>query len=130
PSMFYYVILVATALAFVFCDRLRHSRIGYFWLAIREDEEAARASGIDTFRCKMIAVMISAAMTSFAGVFYAFFYNNLFPEQVFNISRSIEMILGPIIGGVGTLFGPILGAFILTGLAETLNAVMLHFGMD
>ena len=71
-------------------------------------------------RC--IAVMISAAVTSFAGVFYAFFYNNLFPEQVFNISRSIEMILGPIIGGIGTLFGPILGAFVLTGLAESLNA--------
>ncbi len=94
------------------------SRIGYFWLAIREDEQAARAAGIDTFRYKMYAVMISAAVTSFAGVFYAFFYNNLFPEQVFNISQSIEIILGPIIGGVGTLFGPILGAFVLTGLAE------------
>jgi branched-chain amino acid transport system permease protein len=63
-------------------------------------------------------------------MFYAFFYNNLFPEQVFNISRSIEMILGPFIGGVGTLFGPILGAFVLTGLAESLNSAMLAFGVD
>jgi branched-chain amino acid transport system permease protein len=78
----------------------------------------------------MYAVMISAAVTSFAGVFYAFFYNNLFPEQVFNISRSIEMILGPIIGGIGTLFGPIIGAFVLTGLAETLNAAMAALGID
>ena len=100
--------------AFVLCHLLLRSRIGYFWLAIREDEEAARAVGIDTFRYKMYAVMVSAAVTSFAGVFYAFFYNNLFPEQVFSISRSIEIILGPIIGGVGTLFGPILGAFVLT----------------
>jgi branched-chain amino acid transport system permease protein len=69
-------------------------------------------------------------MTSFAGVFYAFFYNSLFPEQVFSISRSIEMILGPIIGGVGTLFGPILGAFVLTGLAELLNAAMSAMGLD
>jgi branched-chain amino acid transport system permease protein len=106
------------------------SRIGYFWLAIREDEVAARAAGIDAFRYKMYAVMISAAVTSFAGVFYAFFYNNLFPEQVFNISRSIEMILGPIIGGIGTLFGPILGAFVLTGLAESLNAALAAFGVD
>ena len=106
------------------------SRIGYFWLAIREDEEAARAAGIDTFRYKMYAVMISAAVTSFAGVFYAFFYNNLFPEQVFNISQSIQMILGPIIGGVGTLFGPILGAFVLTGLAESLNSALTAFGLD
>jgi branched-chain amino acid transport system permease protein len=91
---------------------------------------AARAAGIDTFRYKMYAVMTSAAMTSFAGVFYAFFYNNLFPEQVFSIGRSIEMILGPIIGGVGTLFGPILGAFVLTGLAETLNSAMAAAGLD
>jgi branched-chain amino acid transport system permease protein len=128
--MFYYVILATTALVFVLCHFLVHSRIGYFWLAIREDEEAARAVGIDTFRYKMYAVMVSAAVTSFAGVFYAFFYNNLFPEQVFSISRSIEIILGPIIGGIGTLFGPILGAFVLTGLAEALNAVMGIFGFE
>ncbi len=130
PAMFYYVILAATALAFILSRVLMTSRIGYFWLAIREDEIAARAAGIDTFRYKMYAVMISAAVTAFAGVFYAFFYNNLFPEQVFNISRSIEIILGPVIGGVGTLFGPILGAFVLTGLAETLNSAMLYFGID
>jgi branched-chain amino acid transport system permease protein len=130
PTMFYYVILAATVLAFILCRWLIRSRIGYFWLAIREDEQAARAAGIDTFRCKMWAVTISAAITSFAGVFYAFFYNNLFPEQVFGISRSIEMILGPIIGGVGTLFGPILGAFVLTGLAETLNSAIGALGLD
>jgi branched-chain amino acid transport system permease protein len=130
PTMFYYVILAATALVFVLCRFLLRSRIGYFWLAIRENEQAARAVGINTFRYKIYAVMISAAATSFAGVFYAFFYNNLFPEQVFNIGRSIEMILGPVIGGVGTLFGPILGAFVLNSLAETLNAAMSAVGLD
>jgi branched-chain amino acid transport system permease protein len=128
--MFYYVILLATSLLFIVCHLLLRSRVGYFWLAIREDEQAARATGIDTFRYKMYAVMVSAAATSFAGVFYAFFYNNLFPEQVFSISRSIEIILGPIIGGVGTLFGPILGAFVLTGLAEVLNSAMTSFGIE
>jgi branched-chain amino acid transport system permease protein len=130
PTMFYYVMLAATVVAFLLCRLLLQSRMGYFWLAIREDEQAARAAGIDTFRYKMYAVMISAAVTSFAGVFYAFFYNNLFPEQVFNISRSIEMILGPIIGGVGTLFGPILGAFVLTGLAESVTSALSAFGID
>jgi branched-chain amino acid transport system permease protein len=130
PRMFYYVILAATALLFVLCHVLLHSRVGYFWLAIREDEPAARAAGIDTFRYKMIAVMVSAAVTSFAGVFYAFFYNNLFPEQVFGVGRSIEIILGPIIGGIGTLFGPILGAFVLTGLAEALHSIMTALGFD
>jgi len=130
PTMFYYVILAATVFALILSRLLLRSRMGYFWLAIREDEQAARAAGIDTFRYKMYAVMISAAVTSFAGVFYAFFYNNLFPEQVFNISRSIEMILGPIIGGIGTLFGPILGAFVLTGLAESVTSAMAAFGLD
>jgi branched-chain amino acid transport system permease protein len=130
PTMFYYVILFATVLVFGLCHVLLRSRVGYFWRAIREDEQAARATGIDTFRYKMYAVMVSAAVTAFAGVFYAFFYNNLFPEQVFGISRSIEIILGPVIGGIGTLFGPILGAFVLTGLAEALNAVMAAFGFD
>jgi branched-chain amino acid transport system permease protein len=130
PVMFYYILLAATALAFIGCRALLQSRIGYFWRAIREDEEAARSTGIDTFHYKMIAVVISASMTSFAGVIYAFYYNNLFPEQVFHISRSIEIILGPIVGGVGTLFGPILGAFVLTGLAETLNTVLAALGID
>ena len=130
PVMFYYVLLAATALAFIGCRALLQSRIGYFWLAIREDEEAARSVGIDTFRCKMIAVVISAAMTSFAGVIFAFYYNNLFPDQVFHIERSIEIILGPIVGGIGTLFGPILGAFVLTGLAETLTSALSALGVD
>ena len=130
PTMFYYVILAATVLAFLLCRLLLRSRLGYFWLAIREDEQAAQAVGIHAFRYKMIAVMVSAAVTSFAGVFYAFFYNNLFPEQVFSIARSIELILGPVIGGIGTLFGPILGAFVLTGLAEALNSLLTAFGVN
>jgi branched-chain amino acid transport system permease protein len=130
PTMFYYVMLTATLLALVLCRLLLRCRMGYFWLAIREDEQAARATGIDTFMYKMYAVMISAAVTSFAGVFYAFFYNNLYPENVFSISRSIEMILGPVIGGIGTLFGPILGAFVLTGLAESVTSAMAALGFD
>ena len=130
PVMFYYVLLAATVAIFILCRMLLRSRIGYFWLAIREDEQAARAAGIDTFRCKMAAVMVSAGLTSFAGVFYAFYYNNLFPEQVFHISRSIELILAPIVGGVGTLIGPILGAFLLTGMAETLTALLALVGID
>ena len=130
PEMFYYLILLLTVAAFVLCAWLLRSRAGYYWQAIRENEEAAQALGINTFRWKMLAVMISAAMTAFAGVFFAFYYNNLFPEQIFHISRSIEIILGPIIGGIGTLFGPIVGAFLLTGLAESLREVMLRLGVD
>ncbi len=69
-------------------------------------------------RCKMIAVVISAALTALAGVWNAFYYNNLFPETAFAMGRSIEFTLAPIIGGLGTLFGPFVGAVVLTGLGE------------
>ena len=130
PIMFYYLILAMTVLAFLLCRWLLGSRLGYFWQAVREDEDAARAVGIATFRTKMAAVVISAGLTSFSGMFYAFYYNNLFGEQVFSIGRSIEIILGPLIGGVGTLFGPVLGAFLLTGLAETLTEILGLIGVD
>lgn len=130
PIMFYYLILAVTALAFLLCRILLRMRIGHYWQAIREDEEAARTLGIDTFRYKMYAVVLSAGMTAVAGVFFAFYYNNLFPEQVFNIARSIELILAPIIGGVGTLFGPVLGAFLLTGLSESMHELLHVLGID
>jgi branched-chain amino acid transport system permease protein len=124
PVMFYYVMLVLMLLALAICRMLLRSRLGYYWLAIREDEQAARSLGINVFRCKIYAVVISAAMTSIAGVFFAFYYNNLFPEQVFHISRSIEIILGPIIGGIGTLVGPIVGAFVLTVFSEGMTEIL------
>jgi branched-chain amino acid transport system permease protein len=130
PAMFYYVILALTVAGFVLCHALLRSRVGYFWQAIREDEEAARSLGIDTFRYKMYAILISSGMTAPAGVVLAFYYNNLFPEQTFFILRSIEIILGPIIGGVGTLFGPVIGAFIISGLAEALQEFLTWYGFD
>jgi branched-chain amino acid transport system permease protein len=127
PAMYYYAILLLCALALLGCYYLLKSKAGYYWQAIRENEEAAQALGINTFRWKMLAVVISSAMTAVSGVFFAFYYNNLFPEQIFHISRSIEIILGPIIGGVGSLFGPILGAAVLTivgdGITEILGAM-------
>ena len=78
----------------------------------------------------MLAVVISSAMTAVAGVFFAFYYNNLFPEQIFNISRSIEIILGPVIGGVGTLFGPVLGAAVLAILADAITELLAAAGVE
>ena len=130
PQMFYYVMLALTAGAFALCAWLLRSRAGYYWQAIREDEQAAQALGINTFRWKMLAVILSSALTALAGVFYAFYYNNLFPEQTFHISRSIEIILGPVIGGVGTLFGPILGAAVLTILADAITEALAALGIE
>ena len=118
PLLFYYVILALAVGAFVLCRFLLESRLGRYWLAIREDPEAAQAVGVPVLRCKMIAIVISAALTALAGVWNAFYYNNLFPETAFAMGRSIEFTLAPIIGGLGTLFGPIVGAVVLTGLGE------------
>ena len=130
PIMYYYAMLLLCALAFVVCYLLLKSKAGYYWQAIRENEEAAQALGINTFRWKMLAVALSSAMTAVSGVFFAFYYNNLFPEQIFHISRSIEIILGPIIGGVGTLFGPILGAVVLTLLSDGITEALAAMGWE
>jgi len=130
PTMFYYVILALTAGALVLCRALLNSKLGYYWLAIREDQEAAEASGINLFRYKMIAVAISAGLSGIGGVWWAFYYNNLFPEPVFQTATSIGLILGTVVGGVGTLMGPIVGAFLLTPLGEVLTALTEGFDID
>jgi branched-chain amino acid transport system permease protein len=128
--LFYYLALALAAGAVIVVALIERSRLGYQWRAVREDEIAARALGIDAFAAKMAAVIISSAMTAVGGVFYAFYYNNLFPSQVFEISRSIELILAPIVGGPGTVFGPVVGAFVLTPLGEGLIAITGRFGIN
>jgi branched-chain amino acid transport system permease protein len=130
PALFYYVALALAAGGALLAAWLRHSPLGYRWLAVREDPEAASALGINVFRARMVAMAISSSMTAVGGVFYAFYSRNLFPSQVFDIGRSIELILAPIVGGLGTVFGPIVGAFILTPLGEALIAVTESLGVN
>jgi len=128
--LFYYLALILAAGGVALAARLVRSRLGYHWVAVREDEQAARSLGIDAFRAKMTAVLVSSGMTAVGGVFYAFYNNNLFPGQIFDIGRSIELLLGPIVGGLGTVFGPVVGAFILTPLGEGLIALTQRLGID
>ena len=128
--LFYYLALALASGAVLMVALIVRSRLGYRLIAVREDETAARALGIDAFAVKMAAVVIPSAMTAVGGVFYAFYYNNLFPSQVFEMSRSIELILAPIVGGLGTVFGPVIGAFVLTPLGEVLIAVTARLGVD
>jgi branched-chain amino acid transport system permease protein len=128
--LFYYVGLALALGAVILTAWLKDSRLGYQWRAVREDQQAARALGIDILAAKMKAAAISAAMTAVGGVFYAFYYDSLFPAQVFGIGRSIELILAPIVGGLGTVFGPVVGAFILTPLGEALTAAVEKFGVN
>ncbi|CAO3452898.1 Branched-chain amino acid ABC transporter, permease protein LivM (TC 3.A.1.4.1) [Azospirillum argentinense] len=130
PELFYYVILALVLAALALSRVLLHSRLGYQWLAVREEPEAAEAVGVDLFRARIAAVAVSSALTALGGVFQAFYFNNLFPEQVFSMGRSIEIILPAIVGGIGTLIGPILGAFILTPLGELLTFLIEATGFD
>jgi branched-chain amino acid transport system permease protein len=129
-TMFYYFLLGLTLAVFGLSHLLLNRRIGYYWQAIREDEEAARALGIDVFRYKVLAMALSAALTALGGGFLAFYDNNLYPDTAFAIGRSVEIITAPIIGGLGTLFGPILGAFLLTSLGESMTSLTSGLEID
>ena len=122
PRMFYYVILAMGLGLFLLCRWLLASPLGYRWQALREDPAAAESLGVPLLRVKLAAISLSAALTAAGGVFAAFFYNALFPDQWFGLGYSIEIILAPIIGGLGTLFGPILGALLLTPLGELISS--------
>ena len=127
----YYYISLGMMLASMGVVRLLEiSRMGRFMVAIREDEEAAQALGVNTFKYNMLALAISAFMTSLAGTFYANYIFYLHPNSVFGMGLSIELILRPIVGGLGTLFGPILGSFILTPLAEISRSYFAKGGFE
>jgi branched-chain amino acid transport system permease protein len=108
-----------TAGALFLTDALEKRRIGSYFKAIRENEDAAVSLGIDALKYKLIAMGISAFMTATGGTFYAQYYLTLDDEAAFGVTNSIEILMGPIIGGSGTVFGPILGAGILEFLSET-----------
>jgi branched-chain amino acid transport system permease protein len=129
-ALFYYVGLALATGAVILTAWLKGSRLGYQWRAVREDQQAARALGIDILAAKIKAAAISSAMTAVGGVFYAFYYDSLFPAQVFGIGRSIELMLAPMVGGLGTVFGPVVGAFILTPLGELLTAAVEKVGIN
>ncbi len=127
----YYYISLGMMVASVGVVRvLELSRIGRLMVAIREDEEAAQAVGVNSFKYSLIALSLSAFMTALAGTFYANYIFYLHPNSVFGMGLSIELILRPIIGGMGTALGPIVGSFILTPLSEMSRAYFSKGGME
>ncbi len=121
-EMFFYVILVYGLVAVGIAWQIERSRLGYYLIALKEDDSAARMLGIDTTRCKLHAMLISAALTSVGGVFYAQYVGFIEPYSVFDVMLSVQFALISIIGGLGTLFGPVLGAFIMIPMSEMLRA--------
>lgn len=114
---YYYLFLAALALALFASARLRHSRIGWAWQAIREDELAARAMGINTTVAKLQAFAIGAAFAGIGGSFLASWQRSVFPEN-FLFTESINILSMVILGGMGNLLGVVLGATLLVSLPE------------
>jgi branched-chain amino acid transport system permease protein len=127
----YYYISLGLMVASVGVVRiLERSRMGRFMVAVREDEQAAQALGVDAFKYSMIAIGISAFMAGIAGTFYANYIFYISPHAVLGMGLSIELILRPIVGGMGTALGPVVGSFILTPLAELSRAYFSKGGLE
>ena len=115
----YYVIAVLlTIVSLLIAWRLEHSRFGAQLMAVRENEAAAQALGVNAFRTKMWAIGISGSLTALGGVFYVQKFLFINPNIAFGPAKSIEALIVPIIGGMGTIFGPLLGATFLHGISE------------
>ncbi len=118
----YYFVALAMLVAMILVSLLlERSPLGQYFLAVREDEQAAEASGVNTYRYKTIAIGLSAALTAFAGSFYAQFYLYISPDTVFVFEPQLTMMLGTMVGGAGTAFGPVIGAMLFSGLGEALR---------
>jgi len=116
-TQYYYLFLGMLALVLLASRRLQHSRIGWAWQAIREDELAARTMGINTMVAKLQAFAVGASFAGFAGALLASWQRSVFPEN-FLFTESINVLAMVIIGGMGSLAGVILGAAIIVALPE------------
>jgi branched-chain amino acid transport system permease protein len=115
---FYYIIAALAVLAMGATWRLSRARLGAYLLAIREDEDAAEAVGIDTVRAKVLTLALSAFFTGLAGGFYGLYFRYVDPDAVFPIALSVEMVFIAVVGGLATVIGPVIGAVFLTTIGE------------
>jgi branched-chain amino acid transport system permease protein len=115
---YYYIALALMLAATALVAWLERRRFGVYLAAIREDETACEAAGVNTFKYKMLAMLLSSFLTGIGGTFYAFYLFSLQPNTVFGVPLSVEIIIRPIVGGAGTVLGPVVGSFILSPLAE------------
>ncbi len=121
-SMYYYLFLALVIVSVVICHRLENSRIGRAWMAIREDEIAAKAMGINTRNLKLLAFGMGATFGGVSGAMFAAFQGFVSPES-FSLMESVMIVAMVVLGGIGHLPGVILGALLLAALPEVLRHV-------
>ncbi|MFN2235491.1 MAG: branched-chain amino acid ABC transporter permease [Anaerolineales bacterium] len=120
-----YIGLGMVTVGLVIQYRIYRSKMGKYFLAIREDDDAASALGVNTSLYKMLAVVIGAAMAGVGGGFYVMYVTFIEPPQVFNLGLNVEIVMaGPIIGGLGSLAGPVVGALLNKPFAEIMRGIL------
>ncbi len=120
--------LVFCALTIAVAMIVRRSRLGYYLLAVREDEDSARSTGIDAFRVKLYGMLISSALTGIGGAIYAMYVLFIDPPTVFSLPDiGVRFALLALIGGIGTIPGPVVGAILITPSASYLRGALTAF---
>jgi branched-chain amino acid transport system permease protein len=120
---FYWIVLGMVGVSLILIRMIEDSRFGAYLVAVRENEDAAKALGVNATMVKLGAMTISAALTAAAGCFYAQYYLFIDAGIAYGPWISIEALLAPIIGGIGTVFGPLLGALVVKTLGELAKLV-------
>ena len=115
---YYYVILVFLLLVTIVSLVVKQSKLGLYFFAIREREQAAASVGIPTYRYKLIGISVSGFLTAIPGAFWAMYFDTIRPDTVFDLLVNVEVLLPAIVGGIGTVIGPIVGSFIVTPVSE------------
>lgn len=114
---YYYIILAFLVVVLFVCWYINRSKLGYYLTAIKEDEDAAKALGINTQKTKLIAAGLSAFFTAIGGTFFVQMIRYVEPGTIAGIDLSIQMVFLAVVGGLGTVFGPFVGSIVLTTLA-------------
>jgi len=122
-AVFFWIILVLVSVSLLIAAWLEQTRFGAWLTAIRENEDSARALGVDVFSVKLRAMILSAAITASAGCFYAQYFLFVDSTIAFGSWISVEALLGPIVGGSGTVLGPLVGALVVRVLGEATKLV-------
>jgi branched-chain amino acid transport system permease protein len=124
---YYYIILAMTIGIIILTKWVQESRTGHYFVAIREDEDAAKALGINIRRYKIIAMALSGFTTALGGSFYAQYYYYVDPDLSFGAHVSVDILLRPIVGGPGTVFGPLVGSLLLSPLSELTRSLFRQY---
>lgn len=128
-TFFYYLFLAVTTLTLVIAYVIKTSRFGYGLLSIREDEDTARMLGVPTERYKTIVFVISAVLTGLLGIVYAHSLGYITTGSVYRTDNSLNMIVYSLLGGMGTLIGPIVGATVMVVLTQVVLGRLLEIHM-